>query len=137
MSTPRKNEVTCSRALAYDEDWLDFLEPDLGRDPGSVESLTHLLFTINEALSRGPEGIKAASDALLEGIRVAYLHTDAHKAAVELYLVYLTGNLKPQDEPLQLLNGAIERGRAEIERASALIRKKKHRSSNRKRRLSR
>ena len=41
-----------------------------------------------------------------------YLYTDAHKAAVKLYLLFLTGNLKPQDEPLQLINDAIKRGMA-------------------------
>jgi hypothetical protein len=34
-----------------------------------------------------------------------------HKAAIELYVLSLEGTLKPQDEPLNLINAAIERGR--------------------------
>jgi hypothetical protein len=50
----------------------------------------------------------------LSSIEAAYLHTSAHKAALKLYLLLLTGHLKPEDEPLQLINGAIERGAAQI-----------------------
>ena len=54
-------------------------------------------------------------DALV-GIQSLYLHTAAHEAAVELYLLSLTGDLAPQDEPLQLIGAAVERGKATIER---------------------
>ena len=49
---------------------------------------------------------------LLDGIEKIYLHTNAHKAAVKLYLLSLEGNLKPQDEPLNLINAALERGKS-------------------------
>jgi hypothetical protein len=52
---------------------------------------------------------------LLANIESAYLHTDAHRAALKLYLLSLTGRLKPEDEPLQLINNAIERGLAQLE----------------------
>src|SRR6267142_5808149 len=100
MSTSCNVEKTRARPIADDEDWVAFLEPDLCRDPASVDSLAHLLFRIKEAVSSGPEGIKAASDTLLDGIRLAFLYTKTHKAALELYLLSLTGHLKPQDEPL-------------------------------------
>lgn len=51
-----------------------------------------------------------ASRALLDGIEVLYLYTNTHKAAVKLYVLSLEGNLKPQDEPLNLINVALERG---------------------------
>ena len=54
-----------------------------------------------------------------------YLHTTAHEAAVEMYLLSLTGNLPPQDEPLQLLKAAIERGKAKIEHDTPRSRKKR------------
>jgi hypothetical protein len=41
-----------------------------------------------------------------------YLYTDAHKAALKLYVLSLAGELKPQDEPLNLINAAIERGKS-------------------------
>jgi hypothetical protein len=62
----------------------------------------------------------------LAGIESAYLHNDAHKAAQKLFLLSLTGQLKPQDEPLQLINEAIKRSRIEGE-----LRKKKHASKKR------
>jgi len=45
------------------------------------------------------------------GIEVMYLYTNVHKAAIELYVLSLGGELKPQDEPLNLIKAAIERGR--------------------------
>ncbi len=53
-----------------------------------------------------------ASQTLLNGIELMYLHTKAHKAALKLYVLSLEGNLKPGDEPLNLINGAIERGKS-------------------------
>jgi hypothetical protein len=41
-----------------------------------------------------------------------YTYTNAHQAALELYVLSLGGKLKPQDEPLNLIKAAIERGRA-------------------------
>src|SRR5918998_2419902 len=110
--------------LADDEDWLTFLDPTLCKAV-AAESLTHLLFRIKQAVESGPDGVQQASAALLVGIRSLYLHTAAHEAAVELYLLSLTGDLTPQDEPLQLLKAAIERGKAKIERVTPRSRKKK------------
>jgi hypothetical protein len=89
-----------------------------------VECLARLLFTIKKAIDNGPDGVEQAGRALLTGIESAYLYTDAHKAALKLYLLSLTGQLKPQDEPLQLINEAIKRSTIEGE-----LRKKKRRSS--------
>ncbi len=36
-------------------------------------------------------------------------YTEEHKLARELYEIYLSGDLKPWDEPRQLLEGALER----------------------------
>lgn len=55
-----------------------------------------------------------ASKMLLNGIESIYLHTNAHKAALELYVLSLQGNLKPEDEPLNLINAALERGRSHL-----------------------
>jgi hypothetical protein len=106
------------------EDWTAILEPALCQDSAAVECLARLLFTIKEAIESGPDGVEQASRALLVGIESAYLYTDAHRAARKLYLLSLTGELKPQDEPLQLINEAIKRSMIEGE-----LRKKKRRSS--------
>jgi hypothetical protein len=117
-------EETAAELLVDDEDWLTFLDPTLCR-AAAAETLTHLLFGIKQAVESGPDGAQRASAALLVGIRSLYLHTAAHEAAVELYLLSLTGDLPPQDEPLQLLKAAIERGKAKLERVTPRSRKKR------------
>jgi hypothetical protein len=84
-------------------------------DPKTAEYIARALFVIREAIDSGPEGVGEASELILADIESAYLHTDAHRAAVRLYLLSLTGRLKPEDEPLRLINDAIERGRAQVE----------------------
>jgi hypothetical protein len=107
------------------EDWTAIFEPALCQDSAAVECLARVLFTIKKVIDNEPDGVEQASRALLAGIEVAYLYTDMHKAALKLYLLSLTGELKPQDEPLQLINEAIKRGAIESEI------KKKRRASNR------
>jgi hypothetical protein len=124
MKKPNATEETSADLLADDGDWLIFLNPTLCKAT-AAESLTHLLFRIKQAVESGPDGAQRASVALLVGIRSLYLHTAAHEAAVELYLLSLTGDLTPQDEPLQLLKAAIERGKAEIEGITPRSRKKR------------
>jgi hypothetical protein len=96
--------------LADEEDWAAILVPALCQDAAAVECLARLLFAIKRAIDSGPEGAMRASRALLDGIEAIYLHTNAHKAAIKLYVLSLEGNLKPQDEPLNLFNAALERG---------------------------
>ncbi|MGA9997836.1 MAG: hypothetical protein WBP93_20640 [Pyrinomonadaceae bacterium] len=94
------------------ENWIAILEPILCKDAAAVECLARLLFTIKKAIDNGPDGIEQAGKILLAGIESAYLYTDAHKAALNLYVLSLEGTLKPQDEPLNLINAALERGEA-------------------------
>jgi hypothetical protein len=97
--------------LADEDDWVAILEPALCQDAAAAECLARLLFTIKRAIDSGPEGAMQASKTLLDGIESIYLHTKVHKAAVKLYVLSLEGNLKPQDEPLNLINAALERSR--------------------------
>ena len=106
-------------SLVGHEDWVNILEPALCQDSAAVECLARLLFTIKKAIENGPGGVEQASKALLAGIESAYLYTDAHRAALKLYLLSL---------PLQLINGAIKR--SAIENSPA----KKKSASKRKRR---
>ncbi len=98
-------------ALVDEEDWIAILEPTLCQDAAAVECLARLLFKIKRAIDSRPEGTMQASRSLLDGIELLYLYTNAHKAAVKLYVLSLEGNLKPQDEPLNLINAALERGK--------------------------
>jgi hypothetical protein len=106
------------------EDWAAILELALRHNSAAVECLAQLLFAIKKAIDNGQDGVEQASKALLAGIESAYLYTDAHKAAKKLYMLSLTGQLKPQDEPLQLINEAINRSAIKGE-----LRKKKRRPS--------
>jgi hypothetical protein len=100
--------------LTDEEDWAGILEPALCQDAAAIECLARLLFTIKRAIDSGPEGAMQASKTLLDGIESIYLHTNAHKAAVKLYVLSLEGNLKPQDEPLNLINAALKRGGSRV-----------------------
>jgi hypothetical protein len=95
--------------LADDQTWINIFEPELCKDPAAVECLARLLFVIKKEINNGREGVKLASQILSKGIEMMYLYTNAHKAALELYVLSLEGELKPQDEPLNLINAAIER----------------------------
>jgi hypothetical protein len=84
-------------------------------DPATADCIARALFALKQAIDSGPDGIKEAGDTLLASIESAYLQTEAHRAALRLYVLSLTGHLKPQDEPLRLINEAIKRGTAQIE----------------------
>ena len=97
--------------LVGEETWTAILEPSLCDDSASVEILARLFFTLKKAIDSGPDGAMRASRTLLHGIELMYSYTDAHKAALKLYVLSLEGGLKPQDEPLNLINAALKRGR--------------------------
>ena len=106
-------EKASDNLLADDNTWTAILEPALCQNPAALECLAHLLFTIKKAIDSGAEGVIQASQTLSHGIEFMYSYTNAHKAALELYILSLEGNLRPEDEPLQLINAAIERGKAQ------------------------
>lgn len=108
----KSTDPICYADLVADrETWLGILEPELCKDSAAVECLARLLFIVKKEINSGPEGIMRASKILSNGIELMYLYTNPHKAALKLYMLSLEGELKPQDEPLNLINGAIERGK--------------------------
>jgi hypothetical protein len=110
MSVTNSAEGSSVGLLADAETWAAIFEPALCKDSPGIEALARLLFTLKRAIDSGPEGAMRASQTLMNGIELIYLHTDAHKAARKLYVPSLEGNLKPQDEPLRPVNAALERG---------------------------
>lgn len=110
----KSTETIYTDDLLADETWLAILEPELCKDSAAVECLARLLFIIKKEINSGSAGVRRANKILSNGIEVMYLYTNAHKAAIELYVLSLEGGLKPQDEPLNLINAAIERGRRKI-----------------------
>lgn len=97
--------------LADSQTWINILEPELCKDAAAVECLARLLFVIKKEINSGSEGVRRASKIISKGIEVTYLYTNAHQAALELYVLSLEGELKPEDEPLNLINAAMERSR--------------------------
>jgi hypothetical protein len=86
-------------------------------DPDTADYIALRLFVLKEAIDGKPGGATEAVEIIQANIEAAYLHTEAHRAALRLYLLSLTGRLKPQDEPLRLINAAIKRGAAQMETA--------------------
>jgi hypothetical protein len=83
--------------LTDNETWINILEPELCKDPAAVESLARLLFLIKKEINNGAGGVARASRILSNGIELIYLYTNAHQSALKLYLLSLTGYLKPYD----------------------------------------
>lgn len=107
----KSTKTTYTDDLIADETWIAILEPELCKDSAAVELLARLLFILRKEINSGSAGMKRANEILSNGIEVMYLYTNAHKAAIELYVLSLEGELKPHDEPLNLMNAAIERGK--------------------------
>lgn len=111
-------DTICNDAdlVADRETWLNILEPELCKDSAAVESLARILFILKKEINSGAKGVIRASKILSNGIEFMYLYTNAHKAALKLYVLSLEGELKPLDEPLNLINAAIERGKVKYQR---------------------
>lgn len=112
MSEPGYQECGCRNLLADQETWEIILDPAFCNNPGAAECLAHLLFVLKKAILSGPEGCMRVINTLQDGIRMVWPYTEEHKLARELYEIYLSGDLKPWDEPRQLLEGALERSKA-------------------------
>lgn len=108
-------ECDCKNLLVDDETWAFILDPAFSDDSSGADSFAHALFFIMKAVASGKKGRSKAINTLKYGIEQAYLYTEEHKIARELYMLYLTGRLRPQDEPRNLIKGATERFKAESE----------------------
>lgn len=111
MSETNGQNCNGGKLLADRETWEIILEPTFCNEPGAANALAHLLFVLKKAVARGPEGSIRVINTLQDGIRMVWPYTVEHKLAYELYEIYLSGELKPWDEPRQLLGGALERSR--------------------------
>ena len=107
-----RDSASEERVLADQETWEIILDPAFCNDPGAADALAHLRFILKKAIASGPEGSISVINTLQDGIRMVWPYTEEHKLAWELYEIYLSGDLKPWDEPRQLLEGALERSKA-------------------------
>src|SRR5262249_30738277 len=133
MSEANDQNCNCRNLLADQETWEIILDPAFRDDPGAADCLAHLLFVLKNAIASGPEGIMRVMNTLQDGIRMVWPYTEEHKLAYEWYEIYLAGHWKPMDEPLQLLEGALERfktkGKAARPRATGQGSKRRKRSA--------
>lgn len=113
--------------------WVPFVKNHIRNDPEAIECFAWCLAFTREAIELGPEGVMETIDSLTCGIEKAYLRTEAHRAALKLYTLSLLGYLRPQDEPLKLLNDAIARGEAEVQRTRQFQAASERRSTKRRR----
>ena len=109
MSEPNGLPSNCRNLLADQETWEIILDPVFCNDPSAADCLAHLLFILKKAIASGPEGCIRVMNTLQDGIRMVWPYTEEHKLARELYELYLSGDLKPWDEPRELLEGALKR----------------------------
>ena len=109
MSEANDQNCNCRNLLADQETWEIILDPAFCNDPGAADCLAHLLFVLKKAIASGPEGCMRVMNTLQDGIRMVWPYTEEHKLARHLYEIYLSGDLKPWDEPREVLEGALER----------------------------
>jgi hypothetical protein len=118
--------VSISKSEKYDEENLlldretfaSKIETILGGDPCAPDALAGLFVELRQAIESGLAGINRTRETLAMGVELAYLHTRAHGAAVRLYHLSQEGQLLVQDEPLTLLDAAIERTAARTDAGS-------------------
>lgn len=71
--------------------------------------LGHLFISFRQAIDSGLHGINDVRQALVDSIELIYPHSPAHQVAFNLYRLSLEGQLKVEDEPLEIINAAIQR----------------------------
>jgi hypothetical protein len=126
-----KDNASEERVPADQKTWEIILDPAFCNDPGAADALAHLLFVLKKTIVSGPEGSMSVINTLQDGIRMVWPYTEEHKLARELYAIYLSGDLKPWDEPRHLLEGALERSKAKS-KASRLKAGSKRRKNRRR-----
>ncbi|HZG50768.1 MAG TPA: hypothetical protein VEZ40_01410 [Pyrinomonadaceae bacterium] len=84
----------------------------LDHDPDAPDILARLFVELRRAIDGGLQGISRARNTLITAVEMAYLHSHSHVAALTLYRLAQEGQLKVEDEPIRLINAAIERNAA-------------------------
>jgi hypothetical protein len=109
------------KRLWPDEDeWLDFFREYLCGHPELGEHVARIWFALIEHLGQGPEGVRDARFILKQAMRLTYPFTRSYRLAYRHYLLSLTGQVKPEDEPEHLLKASIARAKAQIAEARKL-----------------
>ena len=124
-----------------DEGNLLFAREELASDIASIlkgdayspEALAHLFIILRNAIAGGLDGINRTSETLAAAVELTFTHSRAHAAALKLYLLSQEGQLKVEDEPVRLINAAIERSTAGARAGKAPGREKRGAAERRSR----
>ena len=97
------------------------VESILKGDPNAPETLARVFISFRDAIRSGLREMNQLDEALRATIETIYLQSRAHAAALKLYVLAQEGELRVEDEPLNVLGAAIARSRkgAERERVKA------------------
>jgi hypothetical protein len=108
MRTDSQPREECS-VLFDREDLALTIDLILEGDEHAPLLLGQLFVGFRQAIDSGLHGINQTRQALADSIELIYPHSSAHQAALTLYRLSLEGQLKVEDEPLELINAAIQR----------------------------
>lgn len=109
MSLADSSQCAEKNLLLTREDLAADVTSILRGDEYSAEALAHLLIVFREAIAGGLEGINRMSETLAAAVELTFTHSRAHAAALRLYLLSQEGRLKVADDPVRLIDAAIER----------------------------
>lgn len=112
MSFANEHSHNAENLLFDREDLATDIELILKGSPYAPDVLARLFVTFRRAIDSGLQGINYTRDALVIAVEIAYLHSSSHVAALRLYKLSQEGELKIEDEPVRLINAAIERNTA-------------------------
>ncbi len=103
--------------LIVDQEWLArAVESILKGEADAPETMARVFISFREAIKSGLRGMNQLDEALVATIEIIYLQSRAHVAALKLYVLAQEGQLRVEDEPLNVLGAAIERSRVGAER---------------------
>lgn len=109
--------------LIVDQEWLvRSVESILKGDPDAPETLARVFISFRAAIGSGLRGMNELDEALLAAIEIIYLQSRAHVAALKLYVLAQEGQVRIEDEPLNVLGAAIARSGAGAEGATVKAR---------------
>jgi hypothetical protein len=113
---PGKKSQPADNGIAYfDREGLELIiDLVLNADEHAPHFLGQLFTSFRQAIDSGLHGVNETRNALAEAIDLIYLHSPEHAAASRLYQLHLEGELKPDDEPLEIINSAITRTTARL-----------------------
>jgi hypothetical protein len=117
---------TAPRPL-FDCETLEIITEAFENDSGAAESFAQVMFDLRNVVASWPQDTRFIETACNEGIKMAYLYSDEHKLAFQLYELYLTRHLKPNNEPRVVLEGALESGALEVKQGLASDRRREQR----------